>query len=105
MHHTGLDHSLGPDGVDGVGQAGQPVTDGHEYVFDAAVLEFGADLEPKLGALPAVAGPQAEDVAGAVGGDRKGDGEGPVVDLPFADLGSVDDLGMWTFMAAVTGGG
>lgn len=38
----------------------QPVTDEHEHVFDAAVLDLGEDTQPVFGALTAVARPDSQ---------------------------------------------
>ena len=54
--------------------------------------------EPKLGALATITGPQPEDVAGALDGDREGDVDPPVGDLAVADLGSVADCVIWTVL-------
>jgi hypothetical protein len=43
-------------------------------------------VQPELGALAAVAGPQAEDVALAVDGECQRDVDGPVGDLALAQL-------------------
>jgi hypothetical protein len=43
-------------------------------------------VQPVLGALAAVTGPQPEDVAGAIDGDRQRDVDRPVGDLAVADL-------------------
>ena len=75
-----------PHRADGLGQAFEPVADEHQHVIDAAVLDLGQDLQPVLGALPAVAGPQAEDVAVAVDGDGQGHVDRPVGDLPVTHL-------------------
>jgi hypothetical protein len=48
-------------------------------------------MEPVLGALATVTGPQPEDVAGAIDGDRQRDVDRPVGDLAVADLGFVAD--------------
>ena len=40
------------------GSAFEPVADGDAHVLDAAVLQLGQHLQPELGALAAVAGPQ-----------------------------------------------
>lgn len=62
-------------------------------VGDAAVLEFGEHVEPVFGALAAVTGPQPEDVAAALTGDRERDVDRPVGDLPVAvlDVDRVDE--------------
>ncbi|MFE6334345.1 transposase family protein [Streptomyces sp. NPDC057798] len=49
-------------------------------------------MQPVLGPLSAVAGPDAEDVAGPVHRHRHHDIDRTVRDLPAPDLGSVDDL-------------
>lgn len=69
-----------------VRQPGQAVADDHAYIGDAAVLDLGQDVQPVLGALSAVAGPQPEDVAVSFAGDRKGPVDRPVGDLAVADL-------------------
>lgn len=69
-----------------VGQAPEPVADQHQVVVDAAVLDLGESVHPVLGALVAVAGPQLEDVAPALGRDGQGDINGPVGDRAVADF-------------------
>ena len=64
-----------------VGQALQPVADEHEHVVHAAVLDLGEDVQPVLGALAAVAGPQPQDLPAALDGDGQGHVDGPVGDL------------------------
>jgi hypothetical protein len=64
MHHTRLDNRARPDGLHRVGQAFEPVADQHQHVVQAAVLQLGEHVQPVLRALAAVAGPDAEDVAG-----------------------------------------
>ena len=75
-----------PDGVDRVGQAFQAVADGDAHIGHAAVLQLGEHLQPKLGTLIAVAGPQAQDVAFPVHGDPDHHIDRLVADLPVADL-------------------
>ena len=60
-------------------------------------------MQPVLGAFAAVTGPDTEDVAVAFGGDGQGDVDRPVRDVTVADLGSVDDLVMWTVAARANG--
>jgi len=86
VQHTCLHDRGRPDGVDRVGQALQSIADDDAHVGDAAVLDLADHREPVLCAFPAVAGPQPEDLAFAVGGDREGDVDGSVDDLPIADL-------------------
>ncbi|MDQ0956362.1 hypothetical protein QFZ66_000240 [Streptomyces sp. B4I13] len=88
MDHAGLDRGAGPDGLDRVGQALEPVADQHEDVVDTAVLDLGEDVHPVLGALAAVAvaGPQPEDVPPALDSDRQGHVNGPVGHRPITDL-------------------
>lgn len=62
MDHAGLHRGTGPDGLHRVGQALEAFTDEHKNVVDAAILDLGKDVHPVLGALVAVAGPQARDV-------------------------------------------
>jgi hypothetical protein len=52
----------GPDGLDRVGKALEPVADKHQYVLQAAVLQPGEHLQPILRAFAAVARPNAEDL-------------------------------------------
>ena len=78
----------------------EPVADHHAGVLDPTILQLGEHLQPELGAFPAVAGPQPEDVTGAVDGHRESDVDGPVGDLAIADLGSVADCVMWTVLEA-----
>ncbi|GAB2952812.1 hypothetical protein GCM10027075_61250 [Streptomyces heilongjiangensis] len=101
MNHAGLDHGAGPHVVHRVRQSGQAVADEHQHIAGAAVLDLGEDLLPVLRTLAAVADPQSEDVALPVRGDRQGDVDRPVGDLPVADLGSVDDLVIRTLERAV----
>lgn len=86
MDHAGLHDRLGPDRFHRLGQAFQPVTDEHEDVADAAVLDLGEDVQPVLGALAAVAGPQPQDLPPALGGDRQGHVDRPVGDRAVTNL-------------------
>jgi hypothetical protein len=86
VHDAGQDEGGRPDLTDRVGQALQPVADQHQHILDAAVLDLGEDLQPELRALAALAGPQAEDVAGALGGDGQGHVDGAVDHRAVADL-------------------
>ena len=51
------------------GRPFRPSQTSDAHVLDAAVLDLGEDLQPELGALAAVAGPQPEDVPLPVHGD------------------------------------
>ncbi len=75
-----------PDGLDCFGQAPEPVADEHEDVTHAAVLDLGQDVQPVLGALAAVTGPQPQDVPAALRGDGQSDIDGPVGDRSVADF-------------------
>jgi hypothetical protein len=86
VHHAGLHDRPRPDGLHRLGQALEPVADRHEDVADAAVLDLGEDVQPVLGALAAVAGPQPQDFAPALSSDGQGDIDGPVGDRAVADL-------------------
>ncbi len=86
MHDAGLYDRPGPDRLHCLGQAFQPVADQHEHVADTAVLDLGEDVHPVLGALAAVAGPQAQDLPPALGGDGQGHVDGPVGHGAVADL-------------------
>ena len=86
MHHAGLHHGAGPDRLHRLGQALQSVTHQHQHVLDTAVAQFGQYLQPVLGAFSAVAGPQSEDVAVALGRDRQRHIDRPVGDLTITDL-------------------
>ncbi len=86
VNHTRLDNCARPDALHGLGKALEPVTDQHQHVVQAAVLQLGEDVQPVLGALAAVSGPDAEDVAGAVHGHRHHDVDRTVRDLPVPDL-------------------
>jgi hypothetical protein len=68
------------------GRPAQSVADGDAHVFDAAVLDLGQHREPELRALPAIAGPQPEDVALTAAGDSDRHVDRAVHDLPVADL-------------------
>ena len=68
VDHAGLGDRLWPDGGDRVGQAGQPVAHDHEHVGHAPVAQLGEHVQPVLGALAAVTGPQPEDVAPSYAG-------------------------------------
>jgi hypothetical protein len=85
--------ALGPDLGDRVGQALEPVADHHQHVTGAAVLDLGQHPQPVLRALAVAVlpGPQAHDVALAVGGDAEDDVDGPVGHVAVADL-DVDDV-------------
>jgi hypothetical protein len=82
VQHTGLGHRQWPGGPDRVGEALEPVTDNDADVLDAPVADLGEHTEPELGAFAAVAGPEPEDVAFAIGGDRDGGVEGRLATLP-----------------------
>jgi len=86
VHQARLHPGLGVDGLDRLGEAGQPVDAAHEYVLDAAGLQIGQDLQPELGAL-CLLKPHAEHVAVAleVHPDRQITGEVAHC-LPVADL-------------------
>ena len=71
---------------DRVGQAFQAVAHHDAHVTHTAVAYLGQHAQPVLGALTAVAGPQAQDVPTAVAGDRESDVDRPVRDLTIADL-------------------
>jgi len=86
MHHARLHDRARPDRPDRLGQALEAVADQHQHVGDAAVLQLGQHVQPVLGALTAVTGPDHEDVAVAVDGDRHGQVDRPVRDLTVADL-------------------
>jgi hypothetical protein len=58
----GLVDGLREDGVDRLGEAGQPVGADEEHVLDAAVPELGHDARPEAGTL-ALLDPEAEAVA------------------------------------------
>ena len=51
MDQAGLHPGLREDGLDRLGEAGQPVDAADQDVGDAACLEVGQDLQPELGAL------------------------------------------------------
>lgn len=86
MNDARLDDRSVPDGVDCLGQSFQSVTDHDAHIAGAAVLDLGEHRQPELGAFAALAGPQPEDVALACAGDPHGHVDGPVGDLPVADL-------------------
>jgi hypothetical protein len=86
MHHTRLDDRAGPDGLHRLGQALEPAADQHEHVVQAAVLQPGEDVQPALRALDTVPSPDAEDVAGPLGGDGHDTMDRPVRDLPIPNL-------------------
>ncbi len=60
----------------------------HQHVRRPAVLDFRADPQPVLRALPVAVlpGPQAQHVTLTVHGDAQGELDGPVRDLPLPDL-------------------
>src|SRR3954447_22640728 len=64
VDHTGLHQRLRPRGLNGVGQALEPVATHDQHVLDAAVADLGEDRQPEFGALTAVAQPHAEHVLG-----------------------------------------
>ena len=86
VHDAGLHDRLPPHRVHRLGQPLEAVAHHHQDVVDAAVLELGEDLQPVLGAFPAVSCPQAEDVPVALRRDGKGDVDGSVGDLAVSDL-------------------
>ena len=86
VDHTRLSHRPRPDLRDRVREAFKAVADDHAHILDATVLQLGEHVQPVFGAFTAVAGPEPEDVAVALAGDRERDVDGPVGDLPVADL-------------------
>src|SRR5262249_7694512 len=62
VQDAGLDDRERPDVVDRLDQAAQAIADEDQDVVDAAVTDLAEDLVPVLGALAAVADPEAEDV-------------------------------------------
>jgi hypothetical protein len=81
-----LHNRSGPDRLDRIGQALQPVTDQHQHIVQSAVLQVSEHLQPVLRALAAVARPNTQDVPGALDGDGHDHVDGPVGDLPVPDL-------------------
>ena len=81
-----LHPGLREDGLDRLGEAGEPVDAADEHVAHAALLELAQDLQPELGALGALK-PHPEHVALAlaVHADRQVAGAVPH-GLPVADL-------------------
>lgn len=86
VQHAALDDRPWPHRVDRVRQPLQAVAHDDQDVVDAAVADLGEDLRPELGALAAVTGPQAQDVAFTLHTDRDGGVDPPVGDLAVADL-------------------
>src|SRR4051812_22925323 len=69
--------------------SGRPLSPSQTAMHTSATPRFsrlGQDLQPELGAPPAVAGPQAEDVAFPGHGDPDDHVDRLVPDLPVADL-------------------
>lgn len=86
MDNAGLDHGPFPDGVDRVRQAFEPVADADADILHAPVLDLSQHGEPELGAFPALARPQPEDVPLTAGAHPDRDIDRAVRDLPVADL-------------------
>jgi hypothetical protein len=74
---------MGIDGLDGFGKALQAIDTGDEDVLHAAVLQFGDDLQPELGAF-GLGDPQAEHflLAGQVDADGQIDRLDPDAAIP-----------------------
>ncbi len=86
VDQAGLHPGLREDGLDRLGEAGQPVDAADHDVGDAACLEVGQDLQPELGAL-ATLKPDPQDLALAVCVDADRQVAGVVADrLAVADL-------------------
>jgi len=86
MQYTGLDDRERREVVDRLDQTAQAVADEEQDVVDAAIPDLAQHLVPVLGALAAVADPEAEDLPRPVDGDPDDGVEGPVGDLAVADL-------------------
>ena len=67
VHHARLDHGLGEDRLDRLGEPFEPVDAADQDVADAALLELGEDLHPELRALGLLK-PEPEHVALALDG-------------------------------------
>ena len=78
-----------------LGQALQPLTHHDQAVPRCCGSDLGQHPHPVLGALTVtvLAGPQPEDVAGALGGDRQRDVDRPVLALGHAHDHPVGDRG------------
>jgi hypothetical protein len=81
-----LDDRLGPHRGDRLGQAAQSVANQNAHTFGAPVLDLGQHVSPVLGVLAAFAGPQAQDVPGAINSDTDHHIDRTVRHLAFADL-------------------
>ena len=68
------------------GRALRPSQTAMQTSWTPRFSRLGQHLQPELGALTAVAGPQAEDVAFPLDSDPDDDVDGFVADLPVADL-------------------
>jgi hypothetical protein len=94
VHDAGLHDGLGPDRLDGRGQAGEAVADHDRHVLDAAGLEVVHHPQPELGALGGL-DPDAEDLIAPVDVDANREVRGPVahhaVAADLADQGVEED--------------
>jgi len=72
--------------VDRLRQALEAVADEHQDVGDTAVLDLGEHVHPVLGAFPAAACPDPQDVPLPIDGDADGYVERLVGDLSVADF-------------------
>ncbi len=91
MNDARLHDRFRPDRLDRVRQPFQSVAHDEEHIPHAPVLQIDQDTHPKLRALTAGAGPQAQNVLAAVHRDPDGRVDRPVRDLTLADL---DDDGV-----------
>jgi hypothetical protein len=64
----------------------QPVADEHQDILNSAIFELGEDLQPVLGALTTVTGPDPENVPGALDRDGHRNIDRAVGDLAIANL-------------------
>ena len=87
MHDAGLGDRLRPHGFDRGRQALEPVAHDHADVVGATVFDFGEDPDPKFRSFPVavLAGPQPEDVAGALHRHAQREVDRPVRDVTVAD--------------------
>lgn len=86
MNDACLDDRAVPHRIHRFGKALEAVADHHAHICGAAVLDLGQHRQPELGALAAVAGPQAQDVALPGASDPNRHVDRPIGDLAVADL-------------------
>jgi len=88
MHDAGLGDRLRPYAFDRCGQALESIADHHADILGAPILDLGEDPGPELRTLPVavLAGPQPQDVAGALHGHPQREVDRTVRDVAVPNL-------------------